>query len=138
MKIHAASMLLSVAFAAGLAGAASAGQSGGFAGEYLMRGQGFGPGDAAYQGTCSLGGDGPVYEVSCFNEATRHTYVGRGLAAGDTLAIAIGDMLRGDHGAVFVGEYLVIYERKSNGRLEGTWTGTRGSTAGTETLTPTR
>lgn len=76
--------------------------------------------------------------MSCFNKATRHTYAGRGLSVGDTLSITIGDMLRGDDGGVFAAEYLVVYQRRPNGLLEGTWTDTLGGAAGTETLTPIR
>jgi len=138
MKHLMARFLVLVVFAAGFGGPADAGQSGALAGDYVMRGRGFQPVDSAYEGTCSLRGDGPAYEVSCFNKATRHTYVGRGLSVGDTLSITIGDMLRGDHGSVFAGEYLVVYQRRPNGLLEGTWTDTRGDAAGTETLTPIR
>lgn len=138
MKQVVAPSLVLLILAGGFGAAAGAGQPGDLAGEYLMRGRGFAPGDSAYVGTCSLRGDGPVYEVSCFNEATRHTYAGRGLAVGDTLSITIGDMLRGDHGGVFAGEYLVVYRRGPNGLLEGTWTETRGGAAGAETLTPIR
>jgi hypothetical protein len=121
--------------AAGFAGAAWAGQSSDLAGEYVMRGKGFGANDTPYEGTCSLRGDGPILEVSCFNESTRHTYVGRGLAQGDSLSITIGDLLSGDHGGLFVGEYLVVYRRGPNGLLEGTWVATRGGASGSETLT---
>jgi len=105
------------------------------AGSYLMQGRGFGPADAPYEGTCTLTGDGPLYEVSCFNEATRHTYVGRGLAEGTTLAVTIGDELHGDHRSLYVGEYLVLYTRQSDGRFEGIWTDASGTT-GHEMLTP--
>jgi hypothetical protein len=136
MKHLMAPSLALAVLAAGFGGPAGAEQSSVLAGDYVMRGRGFGPHDSAYEGTCSLRGDGPVYEVSCFNQATRHTYAGRGLAVGDTLSITIGDMLRGDHGGVFAGEYLVVYKRRQNGLLEGTWTDTRGGAAGAETLTP--
>jgi len=138
MKHLMAPSLVLLVLSTGFAGPAGAEQSGALAGDYVMRGKGFGPNDSAYEGTCSLHGDGPVYEVSCFNQATRHTYAGRGLAVGDTFSITIGDMLRGNHGGVFAGEYLVVYKRKPNGLLEGTWTETRGGAAGAETLTPMR
>ena len=38
-------------------------------------------------------GEGAVYAVSCYNEDTRHTYVGKGLASGETLSVFIGDEL---------------------------------------------
>ena len=138
MKHLRAPSLVLLVLATGFTGPVRAEQSDVLAGDYVMRGKGFNPSDSAYEGTCSLRGDGPVYEVSCFNQATRHTYVGRGLAVGNTFSVTIGDMLRGDHGGVFAGEYLVVYMRKPNGLLEGTWTETRGSAAGTETLTPMR
>jgi hypothetical protein len=136
------SRTLSPLFAAALLGLclaeAAAAESTALAGDYRMQGRGFGPDDSAYQGTCSLRGDGPAYEVSCFNADTRHTYVGRGLAAGDTLAIFIGDVLRGDHRVVFAGEYLVLYQRKPDGTLEGIWIDGQGGATGGETLTPIR
>jgi hypothetical protein len=117
---------------------AAAAESTALAGDYRMQGKGFGPSDSAYQGTCSLRGDGPAYEVSCFNADTRHTYVGRGLANGDILAIFIGDVLRGDHRTVFAGEYLVLYRRKPDGTLDGTWIDAQGNAMGGEVLTPVR
>ena len=95
-----------------------------FAGEYRMAGRGFGP--------------TPGYEVSCFNVDTRHTYGGKGLSRGDTLALFIGDTLRGDHNTLFTGEYLVLYRRRADGVLEGTWLHAGSAAAGSETLTPVR
>ena len=132
------SSLLALGFAAICVAEAAAAEAPPLAGDYRMQGRGFAPADSPYQGTCSLRGDGPVYDVSCFNADTRHTYVGRGLADGDTLAIFIGDSLRGDHGGIFAGEYLVLYRRQSNGVLEGTWIAAASSAAGRETLTPLR
>ena len=109
-----------------------------FAGEYTMQGKGFGPRDTAYEGTCSLRREEPAYQVSCFNRDTRHTYAGKGLAVGETLSIFIGDFLRGDHNGSFVGEYLVVYRRRADGVLEGTWIHATTAAAGTETLTPAR
>lgn len=108
------------------------------AGDYVMAGKGHDPRDSAYSGTCSLRGSGNAYEVSCFNRDTRHTYVGKGLASGDTLSIFIGDRLRGDHGGVFVGEYLVVYRLRPDGVLDGTWVHADSAAAGNETLTPVR
>jgi hypothetical protein len=99
-----------------------------------MRGKGFGPNDAAYEGTCTLQGNGPAYDVSCFNNSTRHTYVGRGLANGETLAITIGDHLRGNHGGLFAGEYLVVYRISPDHVFEGIWIDSSGLT-GSESLT---
>ena len=84
-----------------------------------MAGKGSGPRDSAYAGTCRISAVGQGYDVSCFNADTRHTYVGKGLAQGDTLAIFIGDTLRGDHNSVFTGEYLVLYRARADGVLEG-------------------
>jgi hypothetical protein len=109
-----------------------------FAGEYEMQGKGFGPRDTAYGGTCSIRHGEPGYQVSCFNRDTRHTYTGKGLAAGDTLSIFIGDHLRGDHNRSFVGEYLVVYRRRSDGVLKGTWVHAETAAAGSETLTLAR
>lgn len=111
---------------------------GDFAGEYRMAGRGFGPRDSAYSGTCSVRRAAPGYEVSCFNVDTRHTYVGKGLSRGDTLTLFIGDTLRGDHNTVFTGEYLVLYQRRADGVLEGTWLHAGNAAAGSEILTPIR
>lgn len=108
----------------------------GFAGEYIMKGKGFGPNDSPYEGTCSIAQNGREYRVSCFNQDTRHTYVGKGLALGETLAIVIGDLLKGDHNAVFEGQYLVVYRREPDGKLSGTWVQAEGDASGAETLTP--
>jgi hypothetical protein len=107
-----------------------------FTGTYVMKGKGFSANDRPYAGTCTLAAEGPVYRVSCFNADTRHTYVGKGLAIGDTLAIMIGDELRGDHGSVYAGEYLVIYRRAAGGALEGIWVHAGSPAAGAETLQP--
>jgi hypothetical protein len=107
-----------------------------FSGDYGMAGKGFGLRDGAYAGTCKISAAGQGYDVSCFNADTRHTYVGRGLAQGDTLAIFIGDILNGDHSNIFTGEYLVLYRARADGVLEGTWVHAGSSAAGTETLTP--
>ena len=106
-----------------------------YSGEYKMQGKGFGVKDSAYTGTCSLQSDNHGYRVSCFNRDTQHTYVGKGLARGDTLAVFIGDVLQGDHDAIYAGEYLVLYQRKPDGSLTGTWLHTKSQAAGTETLT---
>ena len=107
-------------------------------GNYRMEGKGFGPNDSAYGGTCKLVLQGKVYAVSCYNEDTRHTYVGKGLASGETLSVFIGDELKGDHNSIFTGEYLVVYRRADDGSLTGTWVYTQGPAAGSETLTPLR
>lgn len=107
-------------------------------GNYRMAGKGFGPEDSAYTGTCKLDLTGAIYAVSCYNEDTRHTYVGKGLASGETLSIFIGDELKGDHNSVFSGEYLVVYRRADDGSLTGTWVYAQGPAAGSETLTPLR
>ena len=106
-----------------------------FAGEYVMQGKGFGANDSAYTGTCSLRHADQGYQVSCYNQYTRHTYVGKGLARGDTLAVFIGDTLQGDHNVVYAGEYLVLYQRNQDGNLAGTWLHTKSQFAGAETLT---
>jgi len=109
-----------------------------FSGDYGMAGKGSGPRDSAYAGTCRISAAGQGYDVSCFNADTRHTYVGKGLAQGDTLAIFIGDTLRGDHNSVFTGEYLVLYRARADGVLEGTWVHAGSTAGGAETLTPVR
>jgi len=106
-----------------------------FAGEYAMKGRGDAANDSAYSGTCILKQLGKGYEVSCLNVDTNHTYVGRGLATGNVLAIMIGDRLTGDHGAVYEGEYLVVFERKDDGNLVGRWIDALSGHQGNETLT---
>ena len=105
-----------------------------YTGEYAMQGKGFGANDSAYTGTCSFQRADHGYRVSCFNKDTRHAYVGKGLASGNTLAVFIGDVLQGDHDAIYVGEYLVLYQRKPDGTLAGTWLHTKSRSAGRETL----
>jgi hypothetical protein len=107
-------------------------------GHYRMEGKGFRPNDSAYHGTCQLFLEGAVYAVSCYNEDTRHTYVGKGLVSGETLSIFIGDELKGDHNSIFMGEYLVVYRRSDDGSLAGTWVYAQGPAAGSEILTPLR
>ena len=107
-------------------------------GDYRMEGKGFGPNDSAYHGSCKLALQGAVYAVSCYNEDTRHTYVGKGLATGETLSIFIGDELRGDHNSIFTGEYLVVYRLSVDGSLTGTWVYAQGPAAGSEILIPLR
>lgn len=109
-----------------------------FSGDYAMAGKGVGPRDSAYAGTCRISAADHGYDVSCFNGDTRHTYTGKGLARGDTLAIFIGDTLRGDHNSVFTGEYLVLYRARPDGVLEGSWLHAGSPAAGAETLTPVR
>jgi hypothetical protein len=127
--------LLAFALSSGTAAALEAPD---FSGNYRMEGKGFGPNDSAYRGTCKLALQDAVYAVSCYNEDTRHTYVGKGLATGETLSIFIGDELKGDHNSVFTGEYLVVYRRSADGILTGTWVYAQGPAAGSETLTPLR
>ena len=119
-------------------GTAAALEAPDLSGNYRMEGKGFGPNDIAYHGTCKLVLQGAVYAVSCYNEDTRHTYVGKGLASGDTLSVFIGDELKGDHNSIFTGEYLVVYRRLDDGSLTGTWVYAQGPAAGSETLTPVR
>jgi hypothetical protein len=119
-------------------GAARAESSPDYSGDYRMQGKGFSASDAHYEGTCSLRRDNTSYRVSCYNSDTRHTYVGKGLAAGDTLSIFIGDLLQGDHNALFAGEYLVVYRRRADGVLDGTWVHAASAAAGAETLVPQR
>jgi hypothetical protein len=105
-----------------------------FSGEYVMNGKGSRPDDSPYSGTCSIKRAGVNYQVSCFNPAVRHTYSGRGIANGDTLAIFIGDRLQGDHNGVFLGEYLVVYRLQPDGSLKGSWVYANGPDEGAETL----
>ncbi len=135
MRILVFCVALTGALSAGFA-AAQDGTSSDFAGEYVMAGKGFSPSDAPYVGTCSIAPDDQAYQVSCFNQDTQHTYVGKGLGMGDTLAIYIGDNLRGDHSSIYLAQYLVVYQRQPDGSLKGTWVHTESPAAGAETLQP--
>lgn len=129
-----------IALILGFASPAPAQDSGprSFSGEYAMEGWGLGPFGIGYRGSCSVLGDGPAYRVSCINSSTRHIYIGKGLALGETLSIFVGDELAGGDPGPFSGEYLVVYRRQSSGVLEGTWLHAWSGTAGIETLTPTQ
>ena len=84
-------------------GTAAALEAPNLSGNYRMEGKGFGSNDSAYRGTCKMVLEGAVYAVSCYNEDTRHTYVGKGLASGETLSVFIGDELKGDNNSIFTG-----------------------------------
>ena len=136
-RYHPLHALVAVAFAV-VPGSALAAGDVDFSCDYVMRGKGFAANDSAYSGTCAVTRAAQAYAVSCFNQDTRHTYTGKGLAVGDTLAIFIGDMLAGDHNRNFTGEYLVVYRRQADGSLAGTWVHSETDSAGTEILTPRR
>lgn len=125
-----------VALAIFALGLPAAGQAQDFTGEYVMKGRGDAANDSAYSGTCTLKKQGKGYDVSCLNKDTNHTYVGKGLAVGSGLAIMIGDRLMGDHGQVYEGEYLVVYERMDDGTLAGRWIDALSGHQGNETLEP--
>ena len=106
-------------------------------GEYVMSGKGVGANDLAYVGTCTLKAVESLYEVSCFNSDTKHTYVGKGIRLGDQFSTVIGDQLKGDHAsAVYVGEYLVVYQLASDNGMKGRWVHMQSGAHGAETLTP--
>ncbi|MDP3162285.1 MAG: hypothetical protein Q8N31_19910 [Reyranella sp.] len=105
-----------------------------FAGEYLMEGWNLNTPGPGYRGVCSVEGGGPAYRVSCTNSDTGHKYVGKGLALGKTFSVLIGSELAVACPELPSDEYLVVYERQSNGVLEGTWINAHDATAGVETL----
>jgi hypothetical protein len=106
-------------------------------GEYVMAGKGVGENDLAYVGTCTLKAVESLYEVSCFNSDTRHTYSGKGIRLGDQFSTVIGDMLKGDHSAaVYAGEYLVVYRLSPDSSMKGRWVHMTSGAHGEETLTP--
>lgn len=131
-------VILAAGLVMGLAAQAFSTQDLNYSGEYVMKGKGFGPNDSAYKGTCSLERRERIYLVSCYNEDTKHTYKGKGLADGDTLSVFIGDLLQGDHNSSFTGEYLVLYRRQPDGSLAGIWAHAESSATGAETLTRKR
>jgi hypothetical protein len=108
-------------------------------GEYVMAGKGVGENDRPYVGTCTLKAVDTIYEVSCFNSDTRHTYSGKGVLLGDQFSTVIGDMLRSDHSApVYAGEYLVVYRLSPDSSMKGRWAHMTSGAHGEETLTPKR
>ena len=113
-------------------------EQGDLSGEYVMAGKGVGENDLAYVGTCTLKAVDTLYEVSCFNSDTRHTYVGKGIRLGDQLSTVIGHLLKGDHSSVYAGEYLVVYRANADGSLKGRWVHALSGAHGEETLTPKR
>jgi hypothetical protein len=105
-------------------------------GEYVMAGKGAGDNDRPYVGTCTLLAVDTLYNVSCFNSDTRHTYSGKGIHLGDQFSIVIGDALVGDHSTIYAGEYLVVYRIAADGSLNGRWVHASSGTYGEEALTP--
>lgn len=106
-------------------------------GEYVMSGKGVGENDRPYVGTCSLKAVDTIYEVSCFNSDTRHTYSGKGVLLGEQFSTVIGDMLKGDHSAaIYAGEYLVVYRLLPDNGMKGRWVHMTSGAHGEETLTP--
>ena len=106
-------------------------------GEYIMSGKGVGENDIAYVGTCTLTAVDTIYEVSCFNSDTKHTYSGKGVLLGEQLSTVIGDTLKGDHSAVvYAGEYLVVYRLSPDNSMKGRWVHMTSGAHGAETLTP--
>ena len=106
-------------------------------GEYVMAGKGVGENDIAYVGTCTLKAVESLYEVSCFNSDTRHTYVGKGVRLGDQFSTVIWAVLKGDHAsAVYAGEYLVVYRLSPDSSMKGRWVHMTSGAHGEETLTP--
>lgn len=106
-------------------------------GEYVMSGKGVGESDRPYVGTCTLKAVDTIYEVSCFNSDTRHTYSGKGVLLGEQFSTVIGDMLKGDHSAaVYAGEYLVVYRLSPDNGMKGRWVHMTSGAHGEETLTP--
>lgn len=108
------------------------------AGDYVMEGKGIAAADSAYSGTCSFKLKDALYDVSCYNSDTRHTYSGKGIRTGDYMAIIIGDHLKGDHQDSYVGEYLVTYTIAADGKMTGRWVHAVSGASGNETLTPKR
>lgn len=105
-------------------------------GVYEMKGKGVAADDTPYAGTCKLQAHGTYYEVSCLNIAANHTYIGKGMVTGDRFSLVIGDMLSGDHGQLYSGEYLVVYKIAADGSMRGQWVHILSESTGEETLTP--
>ena len=104
-------------------------------GEYVMTGKGVGANDSPYVGTCTLKAIETLYDVSCFNSDTRHTYSGKGIDIGDQFSTVIGDVLKGDHSNAYYGEYLVVYRVAADGNMKGRWVHALSGAHGEETLT---
>ena len=116
--------------------AAGAAEQRDLSGDYVMAGKGAGANDSAYVGTCTLKAAETLYDVSCFNSDTKHTYTGKGIGLGDQLSTFIGDTLKGDHSSVYAGEYLVVYRVATDGSMQGRWVHALSGAHGDETLTP--
>jgi hypothetical protein len=127
--------ITAVGLAASLAQAAAA-EPRDLSGQYVMAGRGVGKTDSAYVGNCTIKALGTLYDVSCFNSDTRHTYSGKGISLGDQLATVIGDVLKGDHSELYAGEYLVVYRVAPDGSMKGRWVHALSGAHGDETLTP--
>jgi hypothetical protein len=67
--------------------------------------------------------------------ATRATYSGKGVLLGDHFSTVIGDVLQGDHSAVYAGEYLVVYRFSPDNSMKGRWVHASSGAHGEETLT---
>jgi hypothetical protein len=104
-------------------------------GEYVMAGKGVGANDSPYVGTCTLTAIETLYDVSCFNSDTKHTYSGKGIDIGDQFSTVIGDVLKGDHSNAYYGEYLVVYRVAADGNMKGRWVHALSGAHGEETLT---
>jgi hypothetical protein len=126
----------SAALLIGLMVPAQAAEPKDLSGDYVMAGMGVGENDIAYAGTCTLKAVETLYEVSCFNADTKHSYVGKGIRIGDQLSTVIGDVLQGDHSSVYAGEYLVVYQTAADGSMKGRWVHALSGAHGNETLTP--
>lgn len=96
---------------------------GDIAGDYSMKGKSLRDGGSGYAGNCTLKPNGKVYDVNCVNSGSGDKYVGKGL-------------LRGDQFSLYLGEYLVVYKRESDGRLVGNWAHSNSDDYGEEILTP--
>lgn len=96
--------------------------SGNISGDYTMRGSSSQANARPYTGTCQLTEAKTIYEVRCEN-ANGDKYQGKGILSNDLFSL-------------YLGEYLVVYQVRADGVLDGRWAHARSDEVGTEVLTP--
>jgi len=91
--------------------------------------QGTNPGGkGGYTGTVSITPTGSVYQVDW---KVGNSYSGVGILNGNILSVGWGNLSQAGFG-------VVTYTVQPNGSLSGTWAMVKGTTLGTETLTPAK
>ncbi len=92
-------------------------------GTYAMSGTSLRPNSTAYAGVCKLVKAATVYKVNCINTGSADKYAGKGILTGELFSL-------------YLGEYLVVYNLKPDGELDGKWAHARSDDFGKEVLKP--